>query len=310
MRLKHLGQYLAVWLAAASLACATTSHAAANEPPPLPVVASFSILGDLVHQVGGERIALQVLAGPGSDAHAVQPTPAMARTVAGAAVLFSNGLGYEGWMDRLVRSAGFRGQHVVVTAGLPSPLAAAQDHAHGHGHGIDPHAWQDVANARHFVARIARGLCDADVAHCPGYRQRAAAADARLQVLDREIRAAWASVPPERRRVVVSHDAFGYYAAAYGVQFLAPQGVSTEAQASARAVAQLVRTVRTDRLRALFVESLGDPRLIAQIGREAGVPVSGTLYADALSLAGGSAATYEALMRHNTTQMVRAVGAP
>ena len=305
MRLKHVWPFLM-----ASLLVALAAQA--KESTPLPVVASFSILGDLVQQVGGERISLQVLAGPGSDAHAVQPTPAMARTVAGAAVLFSNGLGYEGWMDRLLRSAGFRGRHVQVSDGLPSPMAAAQGHAHGHrhDHDIDPHAWQDVANARHYVARIASGLCAADATHCAGYRQRAADADARLQSLDREIRAAWAAVPPPQRRVVVSHDAFGYYAAAYGVQFLAPQGISTEAQASARAVASLVRTVRTGQLRALFVESLGDPRLIQQIGREAGVPVSGTLYADALSLAGGKAPTYEALMRHNTVQMVRAVSTP
>jgi zinc/manganese transport system substrate-binding protein len=292
--------------AAAASAAPGLNPAPTGAAPRLPVVASFSILGDLVRQVGGDPIDLQTLVGPDSDAHAVRSTPAMARTVAGAAVVFSNGLGFEGWMTRLLGSAGFRGRHVVVADDL-EPRALAEGHGHGHGHDRDPHAWQDVAHARHFVARIAAGLCAADAAHCDGYRQRAAAADARLQALDREIRAAWAAVPPERRRVITSHDAFGYYGAAYGVQFLAPQGVSTEAEASARGVAALIRQIRAQDVRALFVENLADPRLIAQIGRETGVRPAGTLYADALTGPSGPAPTYEALMRHNTDLMVRAV---
>ena len=282
------------------------------DAPRLPVVASFSILGDLVAQVGGERVALQVLVGPGGDAHAVQPTPAMARTVAAAALLFSNGLGFEGWMARFLRSAGFKGRHVVVTDGLKGLPAAADGHGHGHGHGhgVDPHAWQDVAAALHAVERIARGLCDADAAHCAGYRQRAAATTLRLRALDGEIRAAWAAVPAAERKLISSHDAFGYYAAAYGVRFLAPQGISTEAEASAKGVAALVRQIRTENIRALFVETIADPRLIDQIGRETGVRPAGVLYSDALSEPSGPAATYEALMRHNTTLMLRAVRRP
>jgi zinc/manganese transport system substrate-binding protein len=302
---------VAAVVAVATFAAAAASPAPAAPPARLPVVASFSLLGDLVQQVGGDDIALQVLVGPGSDAHAVRPTPAMARTVSGAALLFSNGLGFEGWIARLLGSAGFRGRHVVVADDLaPRAMDGAAAHAHaGHGHDVDPHAWQDVAHARHYVARIARGLCDADAARCDRYRQRAAATDARLQALDGDIRAAWAAVPAERRRVITSHDAFGYYGAAYGVQFLAPQGISTEAEPSARGVADLIRQIRSLGIRALFVENLSDPRLIAQIGRETGVQPAGSLYSDALSDAAGPAPTYEALMRHNTRLMVQAVSA-
>lgn len=292
--------------AAALLFCAL---APARAQSPLPVVASFSILGDLVQQVGGPDITLQVLVGPGSDAHAVQPTPAMARSVAGARVLFSNGLGFEGWMARFLKSANFQGRHVVVSDGL-KPLKASPGHGHGHAHDVDPHAWQDVAAAVHYVQAIQRGLCAADAPRCPAYAQRAQATALRLQALDREIRAGWAAVPPERRKLISSHDAFGHYAAAYGVRFLAPQGLSTEAEASARDVAALVRQIKAENVRALFVETIADPRLIEQIGRETGVQPAGALYSDALSDASGPAASYEALMRHNTTLMLRAVNRP
>lgn len=278
--------------------------APARAQGPLPVVASFSIVGDLVQQVGGPDIALQVLVGPGSDAHAVQPTPAMARSVAGARVLFSNGLGFEGWMARFLKSANFQGRHVVLSDGL-KPLKTAS--THGHAHDVDPHAWQDVAAAVHYVQAIQRGLCQADAPRCAAYGQRAQASVQRLQALDREIRAGWAAVPPERRKLISSHDAFGHYAAAYGVRFLAPQGLSTEAEASARGVAALVRQIKAENVRALFVETIADPRLIEQIGRETGVQPAGALYSDALSDASGPAASYEALMRHNTTLMLRAL---
>lgn len=290
-------------------ASGAAAQAVANRAPPLRVVASFSILGDLVQQVGGGHITLQVLVGAGGDAHAVQPTPAMARTVAGAALLFSNGLGFEGWMARFLRSAGFQGRHVVVSDGF-EPRPAEPDHGHGHGHDVDPHLWQDVAGALHSVARIRQGLCEADAVHCGAYRERAAALTQRLRALDREIRGGWAAVPAAQRKVISSHDAFGYYAAAYGVKFLAPQGISTAAEASAKGVAALVRQIRTEQVRALFVEQLADPRLIAQIGRETGVRPAGVLYADALSEPGGPAASYEALMRHNSTMMWRAVRQP
>jgi zinc/manganese transport system substrate-binding protein len=298
-------------LALAAWALGTlSSHAQAQPTPPLPVVASFSILGDVVQQVGGERVAVQVLVGPGSDAHVFQPTPAQARQVAAARLVVSHGLGFEGWLPRFLRAAGFKGSQLQVAAGIKGlkvEPGAGGGHKHHHHHDVDPHTWQDVASVIGWVPRIRDALCDHDVAGCDSYRQRAEAYTARLRALDAEIRAAWARVPAAERKLITSHEAFGYYAAAYGVRFLAPQGLSTEASASARGVAQLVRQIKAEGIRALFVESIADPRLIEQIGRETGIVPAGRLYSDSLSPPGGAAATYEALMRHNTTQMVTAL---
>ncbi len=293
---------MARWLCGL-LALMLTAPAMASEPK-LPVVASFSIVGDLVRQVGGDAVSVRMLVGPDSDAHAVQPTPAMARTVVGAAVLFSHGLGFEGWMARFLRAAGFRGLHVEVAQGIAAIVAAD---GHGHDHQPDPHAWQDVRHAMHYVARIADGLCAADAQRCDGYRSRAAALTQRLQALDAEIRAGWAEVPAAQRLVITTHEAFGYYAAAYGVRFLAAQGLSSAAEPSPRAVAALVRQVRSSGSRALFLERTGDPRLMQRIAQETGVAIGGTLYADALSGPDGPAPSYEALMRHNTQSLLRAL---
>jgi zinc/manganese transport system substrate-binding protein len=293
-----------------ALGIALAGNAAAASVPPLPVVASFSILGDVVSQVGGDRVAVKVLVGPGSDAHVLQPTPAQARQVAQARLVVSHGLGFEGWMPRLLKAAGFRGRELRVAeaASLPPPLRAAPGaDRHGHQHDIDPHTWQDVGRVRQWVPLIADALCEADAEGCAGYRRRAEAYAARLQSLDAEIRAQWAGLAPAERKLITSHDAFGYYAAAYGVRFLSPQGLSTEAEASARGVAQLVRQIRAEGIRALFVESIADPRLIEQIGRETGLRPAGRLYSDSLSPPDGPTASYEALMRHNTRLMVEAL---
>ncbi|WP_334135119.1 metal ABC transporter substrate-binding protein [Tepidimonas sp.] len=309
---------LAVLLLA--MGCGAASLAVAQ--PVVRAVASFSILGDMVRQVGGERVEVDVLVGPGNDAHVFQPAPVHAKQVAQAQVVFLNGLGFEGWMQRLLQSADFRGQRVVVSEGIEPLRLTSKGHAHGHSHGhthggkadghggVDPHAWQSVANAVTYVANIARGLCAVDAAGCDAYRRNAEAYTKELQALDAEIRAAWAAIEPTRRKVVTSHDAFGYYARAYGVRFLAPRGVSTDSEPSARAVAALVRQIRQENIRALFVEGLTDPRLIEQIGRETGVRPAGTLFADTLSHSSGPAPTYVAMMRYNTQAMVRAIAGP
>ncbi len=271
---------------------------------PVQAVASFSILGDLVRQIGGDRVQVNVLVGPGSDAHVFQPTPAQARLVGQAKVVFSNGLGFEGWMSRLLKTAGYKGQQVVVSQGI-LPLREA-GHAHDHGE-TDPHAWQSVGNAKLFAKSIAQGLCRADAAGCNVYDRNAIAYMARLDALDTEIRAAWAPIPAAQRKVITSHDAFGYYARDFGVTFLAPQGVSTESAASAKGVARLVRQIKQEQIKALFVESISDPRLISQIGRETGVKPSGGLFSDSLSAADGTAPTYIDMMRFNTRALTTAV---
>lgn len=287
-------------------ALAASFHAGAAEPA-LRAVASFSILGDLVRQVGGDRVEVEVLVAPGSDAHVYSPKPAQARQVGQAQIVFSNGMGFDGWMVRLLKSAGFKGRHVVASEGV-RPIQAAADDGHGHA-ATDPHAWQDVARLQSYVANIASGLCATDAAGCAAYRRNAEAYDRQLKVLDQEIRQAWAAIPAPQRLVISSHDAFGYYAAAYGVRFLAPQGVSTDSEASAQGVARLIRQIRQEKARALFVESIADPRLIQQIARETGLKASTIgLYSDSLAPS-GEASSYLGMMRHNTQALTAAIQA-
>lgn len=308
----------------ATLAAFTPATTAAE---PLRVVASFSLLADLVQQVGGKHVAVQALVGPGGDAHVFQPTPAHARQVGQAQLVVSNGLGYEGWMPRLLQSTGYKGPQVVATQGVKT-IETNHDHDdHGHDHDDhdddhkdhdhadhhhdhgpnDPHAWQSVPNAMVYVKNIAAGLCAADAAGCPSYRANAERYTAELKALDADIRAAWAPVPKAQRKVITSHDAYAYYGQEYGVRFLAAQGVSTESEASAKGVAQLVRQIKRDKIKALFVENIANPRLIEQIARETGVKPAGELYSDALTPAGGEAPSYIALMRANTQRLVGAV---
>lgn len=277
----------------------------------LKVVASFSILADLVAAVGGERIDLVTLVGADKDAHAYQPTTGDSRSVAGAQVLVTNGLGFESWADRLAGAAPFKGRRIVATAGVPRERhLTGHHHGHGHGHShgkpgsSDPHMWQDVALVRRYVATIAEGLAQADAAGADSYRQRAADYDKRLAELDAWVREQIAAVPAAKRRVITGHDAFRYFARAYGVTFRAPQGLSTAQEASAKDVAALIQQIRREAIRAIFIENMSNPKLVEQIAREAGGVVGPTLYVDALSPAGGPADTYEKMFRHNVAALV------
>ena len=274
-------------------------------------VATFSILGDLVRQVGGDRVELNVLVGPGADSHVFQPSPSQARTVRQAQVIFSNGLNYETWLRRLMKASQFKGRDVVVSRGVKA-IQSTEHHGHSHGHGhdhdeFDPHAWQDVANVKRYVTNITEALCEADSDGCAGYQRNAKNYQAELDLLDSEVRDAWRSVPLEQRKVITSHDAFAYYGQAYQVRFLAAQGANTGAEASVKGVARLVRQIKAEKIKALFVENISDPRLIDQIGRETGVKPAGALYSDSLTDSNGPAPSYVALMRQNTKALVRAV---
>ncbi|SDB71147.1 zinc/manganese transport system substrate-binding protein [Belnapia rosea] len=262
------------------------------------VVASFSILGDMVRQLAGDAVELRVLAGPETDAHLFQPRPSEARAIEGAALVIRNGIGFEPWLDRLLRSTNYRGALVTASDGIT--LRPAES---GHNHGSDPHAWQDVRLARAYAAGIARGLG----AILPAAAVRAGEYDARLAALDDWVVGEIGRVPPERRVVVTSHDAFGYFAARYGVRMLAPQGVAPNAQPSAAQVAALIRQLRAERVSAVFIEGLGSQAVMERLARDAGVTVRGRLYADTLSPPGGPAPSYEAMMRHNLGLLVPAM---
>lgn len=269
------------------------------------VVASFSILADLVREVAGDAVELTALVGPDQDAHVYQPTPADAQALAGAAVVVVNGLGFEGWLDRLVKASGFKGARIVASEGIKTLRAPGRGgHAHGHGHGsVDPHVWQDPRRAQAMVRTIARGLAKADPERAASYQQRAESYAAQLADLDATIAAEIALVPKERRKVITSHDAFAYFQDRYGVAFRAPHGVSTESEPSAADVGRLIREIRREKVRIVFIESISNPRLIEQIAREGGAQMGGRLYSDALSGPAGPAPSYLAMMRHNASRL-------
>ncbi|SEL20428.1 zinc/manganese transport system substrate-binding protein [Bosea lupini] len=271
----------------------------------LPVVASFSILGDFVREIGGERVTVTTLVGPDGDAHVYSPTPADAKTVAGAKLVVVNGLKFEGWLTRLVKSSGTKATVATATTGI-TPLKMADDHGHGHG-GEDPHAWQSVANARLYVGNVRDALIAADPAGKATYEANAAAYQTKLDALEAEIKAAVARIPADRRKAITSHDAFGYFVKAYGIAFIAPQGVSTEAEASAKDVARIIRQIKAEKVPAVFLENITNPRLAEQIARESGAKIGGRLYSDALSAADGPAGTYIAMMKHNISQIEKAL---
>ncbi len=280
--------------------------APAQAQSPVKAVASFSILGDMVRAVGGQRVAVTTLVGPDGDAHVFQPTPGDAKAVADAKVVFVNGLGFEGWIERLTQSAGFKGPVVVLTSGVQPQKMKEQKDDRGHG-AFDPHAWQDLRNALVYVDNIEKGLIAADPAGADTFTANAAAYRKQLQELDAWARSEIAAVPKARRRVVTSHDAFGYFASAYGVQFLAPVGVSTDAEPSAKGVAGLIRQIKREKITALFVENITNPRMIEQIGKETGVKPGPRIYSDALSKPGEPADTYLKMFRHNVTALKAAM---
>jgi zinc/manganese transport system substrate-binding protein len=275
----------------------------------VPVVVTFSILADLTRAVGQERIRVHALVGPDGDAHVYQPTPADAKLLGRARLVVTNGLGFEGWMDRLVSAVGYRGEIVVASHGVRVLKATKSDRGGGHHHhgGIDPHAWQDIENVKRYVTNIEAGLSRVDPAGAAAFRANAAAYIAQLAALDAEIRATLGSLPPERRRVVTSHDAFGYFARAYGMQFFAARGGSNEAEPSAAGVAALIRQIKAERVPAVFIENITDTRLLERVRVESGARLGGTLYSDALSAPDGPAATYLDMMRHNVRTIATAL---
>jgi zinc/manganese transport system substrate-binding protein len=273
------------------------------------VVASFSILGDFTKEVAGARADVTTLVGTNGDVHVFTPTPADVRKVAAAKLVIVNGLGLEGWLPRLVQASGGHAAIVVASSGVALRGAdAGERHSTRHDEGpADPHAWQSVANAKVYVANIRDGLIAADPSGEAVYRANAAAYLSKLDALDREVREAVARIPPERRKVISTHNAFGYFEAAYGIAFIAPQGVSTDSEPSARDIAMTVTQIRNAKIPAIFLENLSDERLIRRIAAESGARVGGTLYSDGLSDENGDAPTYIDMVRHNIKAMTSAL---
>jgi zinc/manganese transport system substrate-binding protein len=271
-----------VLFALLSLLAAGLTHAA-----PIKVVASFSILGDFVREVGGERVQLRVLAGPGQDAHLYEPRPADVAAVAAADLVVVNGLHFEGFLERLMKAGAGKAPVASLSDGAPQAKPA------------DPHAWQSVANAQVYVRNLADALCGVDAAGCAYYRARAQDYARRLNELDAELRAELGSLPPSRRVFLTAHSAFQYFGHAYGLSFLSPAGLSTDAEATAADMRRLVEQLRGQQVTGIFVEHGANPRLLRRLAAEAGMKIGGTLYADTLSAPGGEADTYIEMMRHN-----------
>jgi zinc/manganese transport system substrate-binding protein len=274
------------------------SAAPARAQERLNVVASFSILGDFAGNVGGDRVGVTTLVGPNGDVHVYTPAPADAKKIADAKLVVINGLGLEGWMPRLVQSAGSKAAVVTATNGItPRKL----------GSEADPHAWQSVANVRIYVANIRDALVAADPTDAQVFRANAERYLAKLDALDREVRAAIAQIPLARRKVISTHEAFGYFAAAYGIEFIAPEGVSTESEASARDIASIITQVKSSKIPAVFLENISDPRLMRRIATETGARIGGTLYSDSLTDEKGDAPTYIDMVRHNIKVLTSAL---
>ncbi len=291
----------------AAMLPALLAASSASAQAKLRVIASFSILGDLVKNVGGDRTKVGTLVGPNGNAHIFTPSPSDAKKVADADLVFVNGLGFEGWLDRLVKASGTKAPIIVATNGIkPRQFGGDENRERDHSR-TDPHVWQSVANAKIIVANIRDALIAADPAGKQAYVANATAYLAELDALDKDVRNVIAKIPADRRRVITSHDAFGYFADAYGIDFAAPQGVSTEAEASAKDLAAIITQIRRQKIAAVFLENVTDPRLIRQIASETGAMIGGTLYSDALTDASGDAPTYIALIRHNLKQLAAAL---
>lgn len=265
------------------------------------VVASFSILADMARELAPAGVEVSALVGPDSDAHVYEPSPADGRRLAQADLVLINGLGFEGWIERMVKVSGYRGPVAVASQGIQP---------RGRGpHDTDPHAWQDLALGRRYAANISAAFAQRWPERRDEIERRSADYTARIDQLDAQVRGWIGAVPRAQRRVITSHDAFGYFGAAYGIDFLAPQGWTTHSEPSAAAVARLIRQIRQEGVRAVFIENISDPRLVERVAREGGVRVGGTLYSDALSRPGGPADSYLKLFQHNAPSLARALSA-
>ncbi|WPC68897.1 metal ABC transporter substrate-binding protein [Rhodoferax ferrireducens] len=269
---------------------------------PLPVVASFSILGDLVQVVGGERVKVTTLVGPDADAHAFEPKPAHAKTILQSRLFVINGLNFEPWAQKLARSANYKGEILVASQGIKvRKLPLDKDHQHADA---DPHGWQDPSNVVVYVKNIAKSLASLDPAGASNYQKNSETYIKELEALDQFTKDQLAPLSIKQRQVITSHDAFGYFAARYQIIFLAPQGINADVEPSAKEVAQLIRQIKRDKIKAVFVENMSNPKLLAQITQDTGVTLGPKLYVDALSGPNEPGSTYLKMMHHNVTQLV------
>ena len=266
------------------------------------VVASFTVLADIVKQVGGEHVNVKSLVGPNGDPHTFEPTPQDSQALASADLVFVSGLGLEGWMDRLVSASGYKGDAVVASRGVATRSMEEEGKAV-----TDPHAWNSMHNGVIYAANVMNALIKADPQDADAIRLSGEKYIEQLQTLDGWAKTAFAAIPAAKRKVLTSHDAFGYFGQRYGVTFLAPVGFSTEAEASASEVGGLIQQLKAEHIHSYFIENQTDPRLVKQIASATGAQPGGELYPEALSQPSGPAPTYVAAFRHNVEAMIRSM---
>ena len=270
----------------------------------LQVVTSFSILADMTHQVGGDHIQITNMVGPDADAHTYEPTPDDAKALLNAKLIIKNGLGFEPWLDRLVTSTESQAPVISASHGI-IPRSLDED-----GETIpDPHAWHNLANAELYISNITKALIAADPTNKADYERNSQAYLKQIYALLAEAKDKLGSLPPGNRKIVTSHDAFGYLGQAYGIDFTAPQGLSTEREPSAAEVAALITQIRQAKVKAVFMENIKDARLLKQIADESGAHIGGTLYSDALA-ATGPASTFVGLFEYNLNTLYNALSKP
>ncbi|SEC73494.1 zinc/manganese transport system substrate-binding protein [Pseudomonas saponiphila] len=280
------------------------SWSTAQAADKLAVVTSFSILADLTRQVGGEHVQITNLVGADEDAHTYEPTPDDAKALLQARLIIKNGLGFEPWLDRLVASSASNTPVITASRGV-IPRTLDED-----GEQIpDPHAWHNLANSELYVHNITRALIAADPAHQADYLRNSQAYLQQIYRLLAEAKAKLGALPAGNRKLVTSHDAFGYLGQAYGIEFMAPQGLSTEREPSAAEVAALITQIRNAKVKAVFMENIKNPRLLQQIAEESGAHIGGTLYSDALA-ASGPASSFIGLFESNLNTLYDALSQP
>lgn len=282
-----------------------TSASATQTIPQIKVVASFSILGDWLRQVGGERLDVDVIVGPNADVHVYEPKPRDLQKIVDAKFVFINGFNFEFWLERLLKTCGFKGLVCTASDGVKPRLLD-----HGGQKVSDPHIWNSLTNAIKCIKNIRDFLIAHDPEYKALYNKNAAAYIKELLDLDAWAHSQFDGVPKELRKVITAHDAFGYLGEHFDIQFLAPVGISTDAEPSAKSMILMMEQIKREKIRALFVENITNPQLIEKLGKEVDVKVGGVLYSDALSLADGPAPSYIALVRHNVTQLATALKRP
>lgn len=291
MKIWHIAGYSILFAANAPVMAKTVN-----------TVASFSVLADIVKQVGGDHVNVTTLVGPDGDPHTFQPSPKESVVINKAEVVFTSGLGLEGWMDRLVTASGYKGEVIVASDGVSSRIMQED------GEEVtDPHAWNSAANGAIYARNVMNALVAVSPEDAEYFKQRGNAYIEQLNKLDAWAKDEFSGIDKTQRKVLTSHDAFGYFGAQYGVEFLSPQGISTESEASAKEVAELIQQIKDQGVHAYFIENQTDPRLVEQIASATGAKNGGELYPEALTENSGDADTYVDAFKHNVKVMIRSM---